>query len=229
MKSRRSREIKKLKNKYIGNTLIIIGIICVIFSIYQIFKWQTIQNRILEEDVVIVREARNLDESYENEITSLKRENLDLKQNQSKDVQKIDRNEYVDGMIKLEIQKLKVKAGIMSDTTTKLLKQGPGLYNISSLPAGDGENVLIAGHRTTYGAWFRNIDKLEEGDQITLDFNHSRYLYKVEKVIIIAKNDWSVTEPTGNSVLTLTSCHPIGSAEQRIVVRATLENIVDLT
>jgi LPXTG-site transpeptidase (sortase) family protein len=49
----------------------------------------------------------------------------------------------------------------------------------------------------------------------------------VEKVFIIEKNDWSVTLPQGYSALTLTSCHPLNSSKQRIVVRCRLDNVVD--
>lgn len=49
------------------------------------------------------------------------------------------------------------------------------------------------------------------------------YRYKVERVFPIAKNDWSVIKPCGYPALTLTTCHPVGSARQRLVVRAALE------
>ncbi|MEW6173880.1 MAG: sortase [Bacillota bacterium] len=39
----------------------------------------------------------------------------------------------------------------------------------------------------------------------------------------MAKNDWSVIKPCGYPALTLTTCHPVGSARQRLVVRAALE------
>jgi sortase A len=90
------------------------------------------------------------------------------------------------------------------------------------LPDLAGSNVCIAGHRTTYGAWFRHVDKLEEGDEILLDYDGTSYAYQVEKVFIVAKNDWSITEAVGYSALTLTSCHPLRSSKQRIVVRAKL-------
>lgn len=134
------------------------------------------------------------------------------------------REKYKDGMLIIEIPKIKVQAAVIDGTTQRHLKKGPGLYEISPLPDDEEGNVLVAGHRTTYGAWFRHVDKLKEGDDILLKFNGLEYLYKVERVFIVEKNDWSVTEPTGYPALTLTACHPLGSARQRIVVRGRLED-----
>src|SRR5256885_13373890 len=39
------------------------------------------------------------------------------------------------------------------------LSKGPGHYMNTSFP-GMGSSVAIAGHRTTYGAWFRHIDEI---------------------------------------------------------------------
>ncbi|MGI6604961.1 MAG: class E sortase [bacterium] len=122
----------------------------------------------------------------------------------------------------IEIPRLKVSAMLVYGTSREQLKKGPGFYEESPLPYEEGANVLIAGHRTTYGAWFRHLDSLEAGDEISLYVGGKRYLYRVEKVFSVAKDDWSVTDPVGYSVLTLTTCHPPGSARERLVVRARL-------
>ncbi|MGI6705157.1 MAG: class E sortase [Clostridia bacterium] len=134
------------------------------------------------------------------------------------------REKYKDGMMIIEIPKIKVQAAVIDGTSQRHLKKGPGLYEISPLPDDEDGNVLIAGHRTTYGAWFRHVDKLKEGDEIVLKFNGREYRYRVERVFIVEKNDWSVTEATGYPAFTLTACHPPRSARQRIVVRARLED-----
>ena len=41
--------------------------------------------------------------------------------------------------------------------------------------------MAIAGHRTTYGAPFRNIDKLDAGDRIELRMPYGRFTYRVER------------------------------------------------
>lgn len=125
-------------------------------------------------------------------------------------------------MFKLEIPKLELTTIVVKGTSTTDLKKGPGWYEISALP-GKG-NTAIAGHRTMHGAWFRHVNKLKEKDQIILFYQNKKFIYEVEKVFPIAKNDWSVIEPTEQPVLTLTTCHPVGSAKQRLVVIAILKH-----
>lgn len=117
------------------------------------------------------------------------------------------------------IPSIGVDAIVVDGTSPWDLAQGPGFYPEGSRPD-EGGNVAIAGHRTTYGAWFRHLDQLEPGDVIELVYAGQVYHYEVERVWPIANNDWSVIAPTGDHVLTLTTCHPPGSSRQRLVVRA---------
>lgn len=120
----------------------------------------------------------------------------------------------------LEIPKLNISVAVLKGTSQVELAKGPGWYEESALP-GEG-NTAIAGHRTMHGAWFRHVDQLSEGDPIYLKHSGRTYHYQVEKVYPVASNDWSVIDPTPSPVLTLTTCHPVGSAAQRLVVRALL-------
>lgn len=122
---------------------------------------------------------------------------------------------------RIEIPAIKVSAAVVRGTALAALAKGPGWYEESALP-GEG-NTAIAGHRTMYGAWFRNTDKLKAGDVINIIYDGQVYEYRVEKVFPISSTDWSVIEPCGYPALTLTTCHPPGSAVQRLVVRAKLE------
>lgn len=126
----------------------------------------------------------------------------------------------------IRIPKIKVRAIVLYGTSLRTLAQGPGFYEVGALPGNPG-NVAIAGHRTTYGAWFRHVDQLEQGDLIELTFQGAEYRYAVERVWVIAANDWSVVAPTEKPALTLTACHPPGSAAYRIAVRANLIQTID--
>lgn len=123
---------------------------------------------------------------------------------------------------KIEVTKIGLSAVVVCGTSLIDLARGPGWYVESALP-GQG-NTAIAGHRTMHGAWFRNLDQLKENDLIKVVFEGQDYLYRVERVFIIAKDDWSVIDPCGYPALTLTTCHPVGRASQRLVVRAALVN-----
>jgi sortase A len=102
------------------------------------------------------------------------------------------------------------------------LRTGPGHYPGTPFP-GERGTVAIAGHRTTYGAPFRNIDKLDAGDRIELRMPYGRFTYRVEKTRIVPPTEISVTDRVSFDRLILSACHPLYSAAQRIVVFARLE------
>jgi len=127
-----------------------------------------------------------------------------------------------DPLTRLEIPKLGVNVLVVQGTSLSALRAGAGHYPSTPLP-GERGNVAIAGHRTTYGRPFNRINELERGDLIILTTPVGRYTYKVSKPPWVTDpNDWSVAGPSKDFLLTLTSCHPKGSAAHRIIVRAQL-------
>ncbi len=108
---------------------------------------------------------------------------------------------------------------MVEGTDTASLRRGPGHYPKTPLP-GDPGTVGIAGHRTTYGAPFRHIDRLEPGDRIVLEMPYATFTYRVQKTKIVPPTQVSVTDPAGYRRLILSACHPLYSAAQRIVVFA---------
>ncbi|MDX6523231.1 MAG: sortase [Gaiellales bacterium] len=99
------------------------------------------------------------------------------------------------------------------------LSKGPGHYMNTSFP-GLGSTVAIAGHRTTYGAWFRNIDSIRNGDSIVLEMPYATFHYKVQMHKVVVNTDWSIIRPQGYDRLVLSACHPLYSASHRWVVFA---------
>ncbi|MEW6183958.1 MAG: class E sortase [Bacillota bacterium] len=122
----------------------------------------------------------------------------------------------------IEIPAIDLDALVVRGTSNGDLWRGPGWYEQSALP-GEG-NTAIAGHRTMYGAWFGRLNRLRPGDSIILRYQGRSYTYRVEKTFSVAKNDWSVIQPCGYPVLTLTTCQPLGSSKKRLIVRAALVN-----
>ena len=104
------------------------------------------------------------------------------------------------------------------------LSQGPGHFTQTSLP-GVGRTMAIAGHRTTFGAPFRNIDDLRRGDQITVELPYATFRYRVFMHEIVQSDDWSIIRDRGFDALVLSACHPLYSAEQRWVVYARLVQV----
>ena len=82
----------------------------------------------------------------------------------------------------------------------------------------------IAGHRTTWGEPFRNVDQLEPGDRIVATTPAGQFVYEVTGTQIVGPSDYHVVATTNPNIaqLTLTSCHPVFSASKRIVISALL-------
>lgn len=106
-------------------------------------------------------------------------------------------------------------------TATDDLKKGPGLYPQTPLP-GVGGTTAIAGHRTTYGAPFRRIDRLRRGDPISLRLPYGTFTYAVERTLIVRPTDTWVIRRVGHDRLVLSACEPLYSAAKRIIVFARL-------
>jgi len=127
-----------------------------------------------------------------------------------------------DPLGRIEIPKIGVSDVFVQGTGTSDLRKGPGHYPATPLPGLHG-TVGIAGHRTTYGAPFHDIDKLDPGDRIELAMPYGRFEYRVERTRVVAPTALWVTDRVGYDRLILSACHPLYSAAQRIVVFAKLE------
>lgn len=111
---------------------------------------------------------------------------------------------------------------VAKGTDPSALRKGPGTYTGVGLPGVPG-TAAIAGHRTTYGAPFRHLDRLRGGDRILVDMPYARLTYRVERTRIVKPDDLSVLTRRSYDRLVLSACHPLYSADERIVVLARLE------
>ena len=111
---------------------------------------------------------------------------------------------------------------VVEGTGASALRAGAGHYPDTPLPGEEG-NVAIAGHRTTYGKPFANLDRLKVGDDIFLETPVGRYTYRVSRdPFVVTPTDFSVIAQGPGKTLTLTTCHPKGSARQRLIIKAEL-------
>jgi len=101
------------------------------------------------------------------------------------------------------------------------LKRGPGHIPNTAYPGQPG-NVVISGHRTTYGAPFKHIEEIQTGDEIILITADNQYTYEANEQRIVMPTDLSVLEQGEEAKVTLTACHPWYSAAQRIVIIGSL-------
>jgi sortase A len=132
----------------------------------------------------------------------------------------------------IRIPKIGVDKVVVEGTTVADLRKGPGHYVGTPLPGQIG-NAGIAGHRTTYGAPFGNLDQLVEGDIITVETLSGSFDYRVSGrsevnplggVFVVKPSETHVLDQPPpdepEATLTLTSCNPKYSARERIVVKA---------
>ena len=131
-----------------------------------------------------------------------------------------------DGLTRLRIPTLDVDVVVVVGTTRKALRAGAGHYADTAFPGEEG-NVAIAGHRTTYGRPFHRLDEVSPGDLLELVTPVAVHTYRASAPFDGHANPW-VVAPTevsvigqvqGQRLLTLTTCHPKGSAKQRLIAR----------
>ena len=131
-----------------------------------------------------------------------------------------------EGLTRLRIPKLGVDVLVVEGTTTAALRAGAGHYPETPLP-GEVGNVGIAGHRTTYGRPLYRMDELGPGDIAELETPLAIHTYKAVPAFdghanpwVVKPTDIGVVDPAGKRrLLTLTTCHPKGSAKQRLIMR----------
>jgi sortase A len=130
------------------------------------------------------------------------------------------------------------------------LEEGPGHYPTTQLPGQVG-NFAVAGHRVGKGEPFLNLDQLRVGDAVVVETKSTWFVYRVLGDVatgdptiagvdgvpgrqIVAPSDVAVIDPVPGrpgarpteSLMTMTTCHPKFTANQRMIVHAALSRTV---
>jgi len=123
--------------------------------------------------------------------------------------------------------------GTFQKTTLNVI--GVGHYVSSEWP-GEPGNFALAAHRTSHGAPFASIDTLKSGDKVWIETNDHWFTYEYRQTAIVEPSNvgvirrvpagLAIAKPNG-SYLTMTSCHPKWSNQQRIVVWMELIETID--
>jgi sortase A len=122
---------------------------------------------------------------------------------------------------RLQIPSIGVNSFVFQDYGEDWMKLG--VVQIAG-PAAPGEpgNLVLAAHDDIYGEVFRDLDRLQPGDEISLLGDSESYVYRVRESLIVDPDDVWVTLPTSTPTLTLVSCYPYLINTHRIVVFADL-------
>ncbi len=225
----------------VGKFLIITGVLILLFAGFQL--WGTglaearaqdsleseFEDRLAAIASVEPQEADIKNDDTDNPVMDLPESTQEAPEPVALDPENIPQSGEAVGT--LEIPAINVKKTFVEGVTRDVLREGPGHYPSTPLP-GQAGNSAIAGHRTTHGAPFFDIDKVKPGDEIFVTTLQGRFRYVIEEHIdeagassgyqIVTPDKVEVLADTGDNRLTLTACHPKYSARLRIVVTAKL-------
>ena len=131
-----------------------------------------------------------------------------------------------DVLARMEIPRIGLDWFVVQGVGVDDLKKGPGHFRETPMPGQLG-NSAIAGHRTTHGAPFGNVDELEPGDLIIVTMANGAgvFTYSVTGTIIVSPSEYASVIPTVDptiATLTLATCHPEYTSRQRMIVQAIL-------
>jgi sortase A len=121
----------------------------------------------------------------------------------------------------IQIPSIGLDQVVVEGTQTADLRMGPGHYPGTPLP-GEAGNASIAGHRTTYGHPFYDLNAVDPGDQIVITTPQGIFVYTAQAQTVVSPTDVSVVGPSNTPELTLTTCNPRYSASTRLVLKAAL-------
>ena len=235
-KSTSSQNTNKRSLLPLGVGLLIVGFIILIYSVNQTFFSTSVINdeQDLLENKFQVSEL-NLSEMRNQKImTEQSLDNLEQTDEFQESLLSIAtktltnqaaKAEFLPDVVgRLTILSANINHYVVFGATNNKLEYGPGYILGTSLP-GSGGNFAIAGHRTTYGAPFGNLDRVQVGETIIFQTNTNQYKYQVIEVKIVSPEDNYVLENYGDDRITLTTCHPKFSAKQRLIVIGQLEKV----
>ena len=209
----------------IGQTMILLGFLTLLFVVYQL--WGT--------GLLTERYQQGLENDFEELVEQVEEVADEPEEVVSDSEVKPDLGEFLwrsegEAMAQLTIPVLNLSKTVVSGVGVEALRKGPGHYSYTPLPGMPG-NSAIAGHRTTWGAPFGDINKLEPGDEILIQTVQGSFTYRVVEQMggrghfIISPYRLDVLDQNFDTYpnrLTLISCHPKLTARQRIIVVAEL-------
>ncbi len=117
----------------------------------------------------------------------------------------------------------------MGNSQVELDREGIIRMKEGGIPWEEGSNTTIVGHRLGYfftkrSYVFYELDEMKPGDELTLrDYTGETYTFRVYDRLTVRPEDYWVTYPVpGKTVVSLQTCDPIPTFENRLIVRAEL-------
>src|SRR5512133_41887 len=121
--------------------------------------------------------------------------------------------------IRIQVPAIHVDAPIVQGDGWEQLKKGVAQHAGTPNP-GENGNIVLSAHNDIFGEIFRELDKLQPGDVITLYSSTRQYTYVITGTELVEPTRVEVMAPTPSATVTLISCYPYLIDNQRIVVSA---------
>jgi sortase A len=137
---------------------------------------------------------------------------------------------------RLIIPKINVDVPVVWNTTPdqasqlKAMESGVAWFGIPGANSKPGQvgNTVLSGHSSndlldqgSYKFIFAQLDRLQNGDTIFINYESKRYTYTVTKKEVVAPTDvQALIYDTDKPILTLITCTPVGTAQSRLLVTA---------
>lgn len=102
-------------------------------------------------------------------------------------------------------------------------------HHYGSANPGQPGNVVLSGHVDYKGEVFRNLDKVNKGDEVTVYTEKGQYMYVVTDLVLVREEGVSEEQkwrnamymnPTPDLTLTMITCWPYGIDTHRLIVIA---------
>lgn len=199
-------EKRKTKNKswfIIGSLIILIGFGLIGYDYYS--------NKKIDND-----EELAIEEFYNNEDIS-----KEIHEEPVEEVKEEKPKEKINYIAILKIPKIKLERGLVDPKSyLNNINYNIEILKESSMPDEVNGNVILAAHSGNARiSYFRNLDKLNIGDEISIDYKSNIYKYRVSDIYLIDKNGTAeIIRNINKSTLTLITCKH--NTKKQIVVIA---------
>jgi len=208
--------LNKKRNKFsclpaiIGTLFIIIGTSFIIFDIY-------------EDKNVAKVEEQAIDTFYEKEMIIENSQLETEKETVTKETKQKNKLEYI-GVLK--IPKIKLERGLVSPNSyLNNVDYNIEILDSSDMPDVINGNLILAAHSgNSRISYFKNLDKLKEGDKVVIDYKGKSYNYVIVNIYeILRTGKAEIVRNVNINTLTLITCKD--KTNKQIVIICELENI----
>ena len=131
----------------------------------------------------------------------------------------------------LTLKSAKIKnLPVLEGSSDAVLNKGVAGHYPNTASAGRVGNFAMAGHRVSHSGPFNYLDRVHKGDKIYVQTATRFYTYKVNVIKIVGPNNPTPLAPipfhpgkyANQAYITLTTCTPRGTTNQRLIISGVL-------